>query len=151
LVKRYVREPETDFVRRLLSVGTAASSRLSEVEISSAVVRRCRGGAISPKSRDAILSVLREDFATLYVVEFSAVISRLCHDLLVRRSLRAGDAIQLASCIHLRDQLGQPTEFVAYDRRLNEAAAAEGLEVPGPQPHHGQGRAGHPVRISEVL
>jgi len=130
LVKRYVREPETDFVRRLLSVGTAASSRLSEVEISSAVVRRCRGGAISPKSRNAILSVLREDFATLYVVEFSAVISRLCHDLLVRRSLRAGDAIQLASCIHLRDQLGQPTEFVAYDRRLNEAAAAEGLEVP---------------------
>jgi predicted nucleic acid-binding protein len=129
LVKRYVQEPETDFVRRLLSVGTAASSRLSEVEISSAVVRRCREGWMSAKSRDDILSVLREDFATIYVVEFSAAISRLCHELLVRRPLRASDVIQLASCIHLRDQIGQPMEFISYDQRLNEAAADEGLEL----------------------
>lgn len=124
-----MQEPETDFVRRLLSVGTAASSRLSEVEISSAVVRRCREGWMSAKSRDAILSVLREDFATIYVVEFSAAISRLCHELLVRRPLRAGDVIQLASCIHLRDQIAQPMEFISYDQRLNEAAADEGLEL----------------------
>jgi predicted nucleic acid-binding protein len=84
---------------------------------------------MSPKNRDTILSVLREDFATLYVVEFSAAISRLCHELLIRRPLRAGDAIQLASCIHLRGQIGQPTVFISYDRRLNEAAADEGMEV----------------------
>ena len=84
---------------------------------------------MSPRSRDAILSVLREDFAALYVVEFSAAISHLCHELLIRRPLRAGDTIQLASCIYLRGQIAQPTEFISYDPRLNEAAAAEGLEV----------------------
>ena len=129
LVKRYVREPQTDAVRRLLAEDTAASSRLTEVEISSAVVRRCREGGMSAKSRDAILSMLRDDFAVLYVVEFSAAISRLCHELLIRRPLRAGDAIQLASGIHLRDQIGQPTEFISYDRRLNAAAADEGMEI----------------------
>ena len=82
---------------------------------------------MSSRRRDRIVSVLREDFATLYVVEFSSAISRLCHELLIRRTLRAGDAIQLASCIHLRDQLGQPMEFISYDHRLTEAAAEEGL------------------------
>jgi len=84
---------------------------------------------MSPKNRDAVLSGLREDFPALYVVEFSAAISRLCHDLLIRGPLRAGDAIQLASCIHLRDEVGQPTEFISYDQRLNLAAADEGLEL----------------------
>jgi predicted nucleic acid-binding protein len=82
---------------------------------------------MSPRSRDAILDLLREDFARLYVVELSAPITRLCQDLLTRRTLRAGDAIQLASCIHLREQMGEPVRFVAYDRRLSEAAAEEGL------------------------
>jgi predicted nucleic acid-binding protein len=129
LVKRYVREAETDVVRRLLSEGTAASSRLTEVEISSAIVRRSGEGGMSQKNRDVILSTLREDFASLYVVELSAAIVSLCHELLVRRLLRAGDVIQLASCIHLRDEVGQPTQFISYDQRLTEAAAYEGLEV----------------------
>jgi predicted nucleic acid-binding protein len=64
----------------------------------------------------------------LYVVEFSAPVARLCQQLLIRRALRAGDAIQLASCIHLQEQAGQPVEFVAYDQRLAGAAAAEGLK-----------------------
>jgi predicted nucleic acid-binding protein len=71
--------------------------------------------------------MLREDLTTLYVVELSASVAHLCEQILIRRALRAGDAIQLASCIHLRDQVGQPVEFVAYDQRLAEAAAAEGL------------------------
>ena len=115
-------------VQRLLSEGTAVTSRLTEIEISSAIARRCREGGMSSKRRDTILSVLREDFASLHVVELSAAISRLCHEILIRRALRAGDAIQLASCIHLRDQLSQPTEFISYDRRLTQAAVDEGLE-----------------------
>ena len=116
-------------MQRLLSEGTAVTSRLTEIEISSAVARRCCEGGMSSKRRDTVLSVLREDFASLYVVELSPAISRLCQEILLRRALRAGDAIQLASCIHLRDQLSQPTEFISYDRRLTEAAIDEGLEL----------------------
>ncbi len=44
-------------------------------------------------------------------------------------SLRAGGALQVASCLELRAQLGLPFLFVAYDRRLNEAAESEELET----------------------
>ena len=47
----------------------------------------------------------------------------------LRHPLRAGDAIQLASALLLRRELGEPVKFVAYDNRLKAAAKAEGLVV----------------------
>jgi hypothetical protein len=38
--------------------------------------------------------------------------------LLQRHSLRAGDAVQLASCLQLRDELDEPITLVAFDDRL---------------------------------
>lgn len=52
--------------------------------------------------------------------------------LLLRHPLRAGDAIQLASCLVLRDRAELPVAFLAFDRRLNEAAVREGLSLPPP-------------------
>jgi hypothetical protein len=49
--------------------------------------------------------------------------------LLLRHPLRAGDAVQLASCLYLQRQLAQPVPFVAFDNRLAQAARAEGLTV----------------------
>jgi len=43
--------------------------------------------------------------------------------------LRAGDAIQLASALLLQRELEEPVTFAAYDERLKETAAAEGLAV----------------------
>ena len=43
--------------------------------------------------------------------------------------LRTFDAVHLASALSVRDGIGV---FVAYDRRLLAAAAAEGLEVAAP-------------------
>ena len=47
LVKRYVREPAAVSVRRLLKSDRAATSRLSEVEVASALTRRAREGAFT--------------------------------------------------------------------------------------------------------
>jgi hypothetical protein len=49
--------------------------------------------------------------------------------LLVRHPLRAGDAIQLASALLLRRELGDTVVFAAYDDHLKSAAKAEGLGV----------------------
>jgi predicted nucleic acid-binding protein len=124
-----VSEPGSNIVRRLLFSATFATSRLSEVEICSAVARRCREGGLSAERRDQIFSALRLDMQSLYVVELSSAIAVICQQLLVRRTLRAGDAIQLASCLHLHEEVGQPVEFVAFDQRLAAAAEAEGLKI----------------------
>ena len=49
--------------------------------------------------------------------------------LLLRHRLRAGDAVQLASCLYLQREMNQPLPFVAFDDRLAEAARHEGLTV----------------------
>ena len=128
-MKRYVREPGAESVRRLLKADPAAASRLSEVEVASALVRRAREGAFTVEERDRALASLADDFATLIIVEFTPEITADARALLLRHRLRAGDAVQLASCLYLQREMRQSLPFVAFDDRLAEAARLEALTV----------------------
>ena len=116
-------------VRRLLKADPGAASRLSEVEVASALVRRAREEAFTVKERDRALASLADDFATLIIVEFTPEITAEARALLLRHRLRAGDAVQLASCLYLQREMSQPLPFVAFDDRITEAARHEGLTV----------------------
>jgi uncharacterized protein len=134
LVKRYVDEPQSAEVRGLLAGAIPATSRLSEVEIASALNRRCREGELSAAERDRALAALAADLAAMNVVELAPEISALAVRLLVRHGLRAGDAVQLASSTYLQRKVSREVEFLAYDRRLVDAAAGEGLTPAAPPP-----------------
>jgi uncharacterized protein len=129
LVKRYVEEAQSAEVRRILAECIPATSRLTEVEIVSAIARRCREGDISIAIRDAILAQLRDDMPAFYVVEVVPEVVSSASALLMRHPLRANDAIQLASCLVVQTRLAGPVRFVAFDQRLVAAAQAEGLLV----------------------
>jgi uncharacterized protein len=129
LVKRYVRESGSSTVRRLLATSIAASSRLSEVEVSSGIIRRAREGAFTIRARDRMLAALQRDLPALAIVEMIPEIGADVRALLLRHPLRASDAVQLASGLYLQRQLGQLVPFVAFDTRLVAAAQAEGLTV----------------------
>jgi predicted nucleic acid-binding protein len=124
-----VREPGSDRVRRWLRSGDAATSRLSEVEIASALMRRWREGAFDQVDRDRALFAVAEDLDALSVVEMVPAIAARARDLQKAHALRAGDAIHLASCLELRAKLGDQITFAAFDARLNRAARAEGLKA----------------------
>lgn len=126
-----MREPGAVSVRRLLTTGRGATSRLSEVEVASALVRRSREGAFSAEERDRALASLVDDLATLIVVELTTEIAADARALLLRHRLRAGDAVQLASGLYLQRATRQPLPFVAFDGRLAEAARHEGMTVVG--------------------
>jgi predicted nucleic acid-binding protein len=126
-VKRYVEEPGSEAVRALLAEGPPSAARFSEVEISSALARRCREGAFPAAERDRAITQLREDFRSLSLVETTAGVVGKGVSLLCRHRLRAADALQLAACLELREHLGLPVRFVAYDERLLGAARSEGL------------------------
>lgn len=53
----------------------------------------------------------------------------LARTLLVRYPLRAGDALQLASCLYLRRELSDNMPMVVFDERLLDAAVANGIPV----------------------
>jgi len=129
LVKRYVREPGSLKVRRLLSAGVSATSRLSAVEIASALTRRAREGAFTNAERDRAITSLERDLSSLLVVELTPDIVQRAQALLRRWPLRSGDAVQLASGLYLRTELDEPITFVAYDERLIDAARREGLRI----------------------
>ena len=130
LVKRYVRERHSAKVRRRLAAGPVAVSRLSEVEVPSALARLCREGRLSARARDRALAAVVSDFASWHVVELTTAVTALARDRLMRHELRTGDAIQLASALWLQDALGEPLQgVVAFDTRLVAAARAERLMV----------------------
>ena len=129
LAKRYIREKGSLKVRRLLSADVPATSRLSSVEIASALVRRSREGAISAEQRERALAALDTDMSALLVVELTPAIVNRAQLLLKRHSLRAGDVIHLASCLHLQEQLQEESTFIAFDDRLIAAARLEGLAL----------------------
>ena len=129
LAKRYVREKGSVKVRRLLSSDVPAASRLSAVEIASALMRRSREGAFSDTERDRAFAALDADMLAMLVVELTAEVVARARELLRRHPLRAGDAIQLASYLYLREELSEQALFVVFDDRLAAAARAEGAAV----------------------
>ncbi len=106
-----------------------ATSRHSEIEIASALARRCREGDLTAEDRDRALVALRQDLRSFLLIEVRSTLGRRSVTLLKRHPLRAADALQLASCLELEKELRLPVLFVAYDRRLNQAAKKERLEV----------------------
>lgn len=126
-----MREPGSDEVDRWLASGTGAVSRLSEVEVASALARRARAGDCDLQERDVGLAALHRDLDALLVVEVVPAVTSRARFLLNAHPLRASDAVQLASCYDLQDRLGSDVPFVVFDERLAAVARATGATVLG--------------------
>jgi uncharacterized protein len=121
LVKLVAPERESDALEHWLveQVQQAKmASRLAFVEVVRAVWRR--DPRLLPAAR-SLLGRLESIELTDDVLERATTITP--------PSMRSLDAIQLASALLIREDL---TAFVAYDRRLLDAAEAEGLPVMNP-------------------
>jgi hypothetical protein len=96
----------------------------------SALSRRRREATIPAAMLERLVAATKEEFTSFFVVELSPAVVSRARDLLLRHPLRTGDAIQLGSCLVLRERLEQPVHFLAFDERLNQAAVQEGLPLP---------------------
>jgi predicted nucleic acid-binding protein len=128
-VKRYVHEADSPRVRRLMRAGRVVTSRISEVEIASALERRRREGVLPDAASRRAFAALEHDVSAWIIVEVTPSVAGEARDLLQRHGLRSGDAIQLASCLHLQRRLRAPLSFLAFDHRLNVAAREERLSL----------------------
>ena len=126
-----MREPGSEDVARWSASGATAVSRLSEVEVASAVARRARAGDCSFRDRDVGLAALDRDLESFLIVEVGPAVTSRARALLNAYPLRASDAIQLASCYDLQDRLGSDLPFVVFDERLAAVARETGATVLG--------------------
>lgn len=117
LVKLVLEEPESAILARAVTgLGALVTSRLSAVEVTRAV--RLEAPGLVPESDRLLRSCVR-------VAVLDEVVDRARR--LAGERLRTLDALHLATALHA----GART-VLAYDRRLLDAAAAEGLRVLSP-------------------
>lgn len=131
LVKLYVAEVDGDRVQRLFhGRGQPTTCRHSHVEVVSALWRRARAGEIGEVARDRAAASLERLLGRMPVVEVTPAVTGRAVELVQRHPLRSGDAVQLASALHLAAQSGRTVRFVCYDAALTAAARVEGLKAP---------------------
>lgn len=134
LIKKYVGEKGTSEVREFFSGEEVLwTSKVSHAEVWSAFARRRRGGDLTPAQYRAIARSFEQDWRAMAVVELSDEVTGMIRRLVERYPLRAFDAIQLASALWVKRNLGEPVTFVGADAALLRAAAAMALMVINPE------------------
>ena len=143
LVKRYVAETGSAWVRRLLAhpaqyvIYTAA---LAQAEVISALQRRVREGRLERAQARRLGQRVTVHFAQRYqvITITQAIVDQACRAL-EAHPLRAADAIHLAGALTIRriaqEQGLPPPSFVVADTALLTAATAEGFVVENPLQH----------------
>jgi predicted nucleic acid-binding protein len=143
LVKRYVTETGTSWVQSVTHPSVhnrLIIARLTWVEVLSALARRRREGSLSSEQVTGAINSLRYDLDTYYqVIEVSRALAEAAGQLTIRHPLRAYDAIQLASALHIHPSFAHARltslTFAAADDRLLAIAQAEGLRTENPNHH----------------
>lgn len=141
LVKRYLTETGSNWVRRLIDPTTGNSiavAEITQVEVAAALAARHRApGGITRRERDGAVDLLARHCQTEYwLVALSPSILDQAVDLTQNHRLRGYDAVQLATALAANDSLvatGLPSlTFVAADDDLLAAASNEGLTTENP-------------------
>ncbi len=133
LVKRYVQEEGTDFVKSVLAgKELITTSKLTYPEILSALMRKVRAGGIERKSFNGIVEMFDKDWDHVLVLDFHNDLLQIVKVVIEKHPLRAADAIHLASALWLRLSSKAEVTFVTSDSNLLKAAGAEKLQVMNP-------------------
>ncbi|MEO2005379.1 MAG: type II toxin-antitoxin system VapC family toxin [Candidatus Poribacteria bacterium] len=137
VVKRYIDEPGSDEVRRLVRPQTSNHvyiAHITIVEGVAAIARRARAGDVTAEHALSAYDGLQRDADSLYsVIPVGAVVSERAVTLARANGLRGYDAVQLAAALLLADALrAEPVTLVSADRRMWEVARHEGMNVIDP-------------------
>lgn len=129
MVKLLLVEEDSATAGRLWAQATEPFvSIVGYAELRGSVSRAARGGRIADEDHPTARLELERMWGTLAAIRLDGRLARLAGSLADRHALTALDAIHLASALSLREP-GEDVAFVTFDRRLAEAALAEGLAV----------------------
>ncbi len=143
VVKRYVTEVGSPWMQALVDPASGHTISISEVtraEFASAMMRRAREGSIQVDESAELIRTFEAHCVTQYrLVPTEHATVGLAVQLAQQHPLRAYDAIQLATAIHVHHILvtnAFPAPvFVSADDVLLVAAQAEGLVTENPNQH----------------
>ncbi|GAB4184122.1 MAG: type II toxin-antitoxin system VapC family toxin [Coleofasciculaceae cyanobacterium] len=143
LVKRYVPETGSAWIQAIANAATGnllIISRITWVEVLSALARRQREGSLSATDVHLIIQRFRYDLNHQYqVVELDRTVMENAGQLVNQYPLRAYDAVQLASVLRIQPTFATATStslvFLTADDRLLTIAQTAGLLTDNPNHH----------------
>jgi len=128
LVKRYVREEGTDevldYFARFEALATAA---LTKVEMAAALAKAARQGWVDKVAAQEAWQDFLQHWPSYVRLPISTLSIERAFSLVWRHRLRAYDALHLACALIWQETMAEAAAFACFDRRLRQAAAAEGL------------------------
>lgn len=133
LVKRYVDEPHSEEVARLMDEALAmGTSAISRVEVGAALARAARRNRLDAEGAREAQEQFADDWPDLSKVPVSDTLLTHAERLAWKHGLRAYDAVQLAAalvCEETIETLDESVLFGCFDDELTAAANAEGLRT----------------------
>ncbi len=131
LVKLYVQESNSRETKLLAqSAQVLATARIAYVEARAAFARKRRDRGLSAAQYRSIIRYLDQDWDSYFIVDISESLVKMAASLAERHSLRALDAIHLASGVAIHEKVAHTLTFHCFDVRLSAAARDEGLHIP---------------------
>ena len=140
MVKRYVPETGSAWIQTIADAATGnllIISRITWVEVLSALARRQREGSLSATDVDLIVQQFSYELNNQYqVVELDRTVTENAGQLVNQYPLRAYDAVQLASVLRIQPAFATATStslvFLTADDRLLTIAQTAGLLTDNP-------------------
>lgn len=129
LLKNYLSEAGSAEARQMWSDADGVFvSRVAYAEAMCAFHRKHRDGDLSARRLRSVCDAFRRDWQGLHRVEIGAALEPVLDRLVGRHALRGLDAVHLASAL-LASETTEEFLFASADRRLRQAARAEGMHV----------------------
>ena len=120
----------SDYVMRAVTeADLVGTSIITRVEAVAAFARAVRVSALQSLEAEAARRLFRSEWMDLVRVQVSEPLIARAASLAWEYSLRAYDAVQLASALMWSESLQEPMLFATYDRQLWRAGEGVGLEV----------------------
>ena len=128
LVKRYVAEAGSRHIRRaVVEAAYNSTSLISRAEVSAALAKAVRIGALSARAGKACQEAFLLDWPSMIRIEINESIVSQAGSLAWQHGLRGYDAVQLASALAWKAALGGVVTIATFDKQLWAAARAEGV------------------------
>jgi predicted nucleic acid-binding protein len=132
--KRYFQESGSELVNRLWSGPEFFSSlAILHCELTSALNQKRRERALPRGTYQTLKKQIGEDLRKIQAVPVNAELIEVSLRVLDAHPLKTLDSLYLAGALTLQQTLKEPVLFVAADRKLLQAAQAEGLRALNPE------------------
>ncbi|MFZ4626087.1 MAG: type II toxin-antitoxin system VapC family toxin [Rhodoferax sp.] len=133
LMKVYAQELHSDWTRHAVTTASPCMvSQITWVEMCSALALKDRTRQITHTEGVAAMDRLKKEWGGYSQLAVDSTLITSAGNLAQTFGLRAYDSLQLASVLRVHSQAGAAMAFCCFDRQLNAAAGALGIQLTTP-------------------